>query len=176
MNATINKSIDQTLLDFSYEVGVFGFMNSQWAWPTIESLHFLGLCLLIGTIGIFDLRMLGVGKSISFSALHRLIPVGVSGYFLNVVTGSLFVLAAPAQYLYNPAFHTKMLFMLCAGLNMLIFYATTNRAVKNTPANVKLFARAKVIAIVSLACWIGVISAGRLITFFRPPYHWCFWC
>lgn len=36
--------------------------------------------------------------------------------------------------------------------------------------------RAMVIALVSLCCWTGVIVGGRLITFYRPPYFWCFWC
>jgi hypothetical protein len=37
-------------------------------------------------------------------------------------------------------------------------------------------ARARLIGFISLACWLGVITCGRLITFFRPPYHWCVWC
>lgn len=172
----MEKTLDEILLDFSYEVGIFNFMNSQWAWPTVESLHFLGLCLLVGTVGVFDLRLLGIGKSISYASLHRLIPVGVAGYCLNVMTGTLFFLAAPGQYLYNPAFQTKMFFMTLAGLNMLIFYVTTNKIVKQTSTNDTLVLRAKLIALVSLICWCAVISGGRLITFFRPPYHWCFWC
>ena len=35
------------------------FMHSLWGWPICESLHFLGLCLLIGAIGLFDLRLMG---------------------------------------------------------------------------------------------------------------------
>ena len=172
----MDKPIDQILLEYSYEFGVYGFMNSKWAWPMVESLHFIGLCLLIGAIGTFDLRMLGLGKNLSLSALHRLIPIGIAGYLLNLVTGTLFLLAAPGQYLYNPAFQTKISFMAVAGINMLFFYATTSRAVKQTPNNVGLMPRAKIIALVSLACWVGVISCGRLLTFFRPPYFWCFWC
>lgn len=172
----MSKSIDEILLEFSYQIGIYEFMNTKWAWPTIESLHFLGLCLLIGAVGTFDFRMLGVAKNISLAALHRLIPIGVFGFSLNVITGSLFFLAAPAQYLYNPAFQTKISFMMCAGINMLFFYATTSHAVKQTSENIGLMARAKLIAIISLICWAGVITGGRLITFFRPPYHWCFWC
>jgi hypothetical protein len=35
---------------------------------------------------------------------------------------------------------------------------------------------ARIIAVTSLACWIGVIICGRLLTFYRPPWHWCPWC
>ena len=172
----MSAPIDEILLRFSYDIGLYGLMNSRNVWPVVESLHFFGLCLLIGSVGIFDLRMLGIGRGISFAALHKLIPFGLVGYGINAITGFMFVLAAPGQYLYNPAFQTKLLFMLCAGINMLTYYATVNQRLKQTPDFDKAMVRAKIIAIISLVCWMGVISCGRLITFFRPPYHWCFWC
>lgn len=172
----MDKTIDQTLLQFAYDTGIFAFMNSKWAWPVTESLHFVGLCLLIGAVGTFDLRLLGIGKGISIVALHRLIPVGIAGFCLNLITGSLFFLAAPGQYLYNPSFQIKMAFMTCAGLNMVTFYLTTSKQVKGTPEFQVVLVRAKIIALVSLLSWVGVITCGRLLTFFRPPYFWCFWC
>lgn len=165
-----------TLLNFSQSTGIYWFMNSTWGWPIAESLHFFGLCLLIGTVGVFDLRMLGLAPEIPLAALHRLVPLGVVGYLLNVTTGTMFLTTAPDQYLFNPAVQSKFLLMLIAGLNMLFFYATTAHATRATPAFAQAPARARVIAAVSLACWLGVIVCGRLITYYRPPYHWCFWC
>ena len=52
-------------------------MHTWWAWPTAESLHFFGLSLLMGTVGLFDLRLLGFAKQIPLPALHRLIPWGI---------------------------------------------------------------------------------------------------
>ena len=75
---------------------VGAFVNDYtWAWPIAESFHFIGLCLLIGTVGLFDLRLLGIGKQIPLSALHRLIPWGIFGFAINVTTGSMFLAAAP---------------------------------------------------------------------------------
>jgi hypothetical protein len=51
-------------------------MNSAWGWPTVESLHFVGLSMLIGAVGLFDLRMLGLARGIPMGALHRMIPWG----------------------------------------------------------------------------------------------------
>jgi len=169
-------SIDQSILQFGYDIGVYTFMNTRWAWPFVESAHFIGLCLLIGAVGTFDLRMLGVAKGIPLATLHRFIPIGVAGYCLNLASGSLFFLAAPGQYLYNPSFQLKMLFMACAGINMLVFYTTTVKSVRNTQIGQSVIARAKTIALISIVSWMGVITCGRLLTFFRPPYHWCFWC
>lgn len=166
----------EAILQWSYDVGLFGFMNSQWGWPIIESLHFLGLSLLIGTVGLFDLRMLGVAKTPSLRVLHAFIPIGVVGFVLNVATGTMFFLSAPAQYLYNPAFQLKAMCLFIAGLNMVVFYLVSARSVLAKGPETDVPIPARVFAAVSLLAWIGVITFGRLLTFFRPPYHWCAWC
>ena len=168
--------MEQALLAFSHETGIFDFMHSPWGWPVVESLHFFGLSLLIGTVGVFDLRMLGLGSGIAYRHLHRLVPVGVLGYALNVVTGTMFLSSAPDQYLYNPAFQTKLGFMLLAGCNVLWFYTTCSTEVRATADFQTVRGRAKLIGTVSLLAWCAIIVCGRLITYYRPPYHWCFWC
>src|SRR5882762_10372022 len=57
-----------------------------WWWPMSETLHYLGLSLLLGTVGLFDLRVLGMAKGVSPRAIHRLIPWGVAGYAVKVLT------------------------------------------------------------------------------------------
>ncbi len=168
--------MEEALLNFSQQSGIYSIMGSRWGWPIIESLHFFGLCLLIGTVGLFDLRMLGFVRAIPLGAMHRLVHIGIAGYFLNVITGTMFFTSAPDQYLYNPAFQTKMLFMAGAGVNVLFFYKFCFGEVRNTRADQQVSTRARLMAGISLACWLGVITAGRLITFYRPPAYWCFWC
>lgn len=168
--------MEAQLLEFSRSLGIYGFLNSAWGWPVIESLHFIGLSLLLGTVGLFDLRLLGFGKSISLTALHKLVPFGVLGFLVNVVTGIMFVTTVPDQYLYNPAVQSKMLFIALAGINMLLFYRFSFRHISgDAPAPAQLN-KARIFALVSLMCWLGVITCGRLITFYRPPFYWCFWC
>jgi len=168
--------MEVALLDFSHATGIYGFMNSPWGWPVIESLHFIGLSLLLGTVGLFDLGVLGLAPSIPLPALHRLIPFGVGGYVLNVLTGVMFVSSVPDQYIYNPAFQSKLLCMALAGVNMLLFYTSCFRAVMQPSPSADTLRLARVFAVISLLCWAGVITGGRLITFYRPPFYWCFWC
>jgi uncharacterized membrane protein len=144
------------------------FMNSKWGWPATESVHFLGLSLLVGTIGAFDLRLLGVAKRIPIGALHRLVPWGVLGYIINICTGFLFLTIAPDQYIYNPSFHFKILFMMFAGVNILIFYSAVFRKVRVLGPGADAPLAAKMIGAASLSLWIGVIICGRLLTFYRP--------
>ncbi len=164
------------LSSIGHNTGIFAFMNTQWGWPAIESLHFIGLTLLLGTVGLFDLRLLGVGRGIEIAALHSLVPWGVAGFCLNVTTGFMFLVSDPGQYVYNPAFQMKLLAMLIAGTNLLVFYTLLAPQVRALPNAVVVPRSARLVALVSLLCWIAVISFGRLITFYRPPEFWCFWC
>lgn len=164
------------IAQWAREAGIAGLMTSRWGWPVAEVFHFFGLCLLFGAVGFFDLRMLGVARGVSLKSLHRLIPFGIAGFAISVTTGFLFVVTAPDQYLYNPALQTKLALMLLAGLNMVAFYFTAARGTWLTSDDAVPPARARVFGAISLACWVGVITCGRVITAFRPPWHWCFWC
>jgi len=120
---------------------------------------------------------MGLGKQIPLSALHRLIPWGVGGFIMNMLTGMCFLTTAGNQYMYNPAFHLKVLCMSIAGLNVLVFYTTMFKEVRTLGPGENAPLRARIVGGVSLTCWLGVIAFGRLLTFYRPPgYHWCFWC
>jgi hypothetical protein len=148
-------------------------MASPWAWPLSETLHFIGLCLLIGMVGIYDLRVLGLGKGLPLAALKRLIPWGVFGFVLCVITGALFVGGMGANLVGDNGYDVivrdvylqlKLLFILLAGINLLAFYLTgAARAVDALGPNDDAPLGAKVIAGTSLFLWLGVVVFGRLI-------------
>jgi hypothetical protein len=143
-----------------------------WAWPLGETLHFFGIILLIGGVGLFDLRLLGVAKGLPVATVRRLLPWGVTGFILCVVTGFMFVTGMRANVPSNPYdviksnpwLQLKFLFIGLAGLNLLTFYVTgLDRAVDKLGAGEDAPALAKVIAAASLFFWLGVIYFGRLI-------------
>jgi hypothetical protein len=152
-----------------YHTAIGQFMRSStWAWPTFESLHFLGMSLLLGTIGMFDLRLLGFARAVPVRAMHRLIPLGITGFLINISTGICFICGFPDQYLFNAAFRWKVVFITIAGLNVLFFYTAVFRRLEAETENRVPRLPARIVGGVSLAAWVGVMSAGRLITFFRP--------
>ena len=154
-----------------YYTPVGEFMrDSRWAWPVFESLHFFGMSLLIGTVGIFDLRLLGFARRVPLVALHRLIPFGITGFALNAATGICFICATPDQYIFNMAFRVKVTLIILAGFNVLFFYGRVFRRLAAQEESGGPPIRARLAGAVSLMAWIGVMSAGRLLTFFRPPY------
>ena len=144
------------------------FMRTDWGWPTIESIHFIGLTLLFGTIAVWDFRLLGLAKRVPIAEFHRLVPFAVVGFAINATSGSMFLMTEPNQYIYNPAFQLKMLLVGLAGLNVLIFYLAVFKRFKAPAPHLGTPGVARIFGAVSLICWIGVIICGRLITFYRP--------
>lgn len=151
--------------------GMVDFVNgSRWVWPICEIFHFVGMALLIGTVGLIDLRILGVAKGLSLEKLEKLVPIGLLGFSFNVVSGFMFVtggdLNSPQAYMNNLAFMLKMLAILIAGLNLAVYYfAGIAPQVRTTGPQQDAPMPAKVVAVVSLLMWFSVIFMGRLIMY-----------
>ena len=149
----------------------FVYLYEPWIWPACEIVHYIGLSLLLGTVGLFDLRVLGFAKAIPPRTIHRLVPWGIGGYLLNVATGIVFFFGHPDQYFYNDAGRLKALFMLVAGINVLVFYGTSAfPEMKALGPGADASARIKLIAGTSLAMWVAVLICGRMLTWFRPSF------
>jgi hypothetical protein len=141
-----------------------------WTWALCETLHFIALSLLIGTVGTFDLRLIGVLKDLPAGLTHRLIPWGVGAFLVSLLTGVLFVAGTPAQFLFNFAFWSKVVFLLIAGVNAALFYSTQFRTVRLLKAGEDAPRAAKIIGAVSLISWFFVMYWGRMLTFYRPAF------
>ena len=86
------------LIDWIYDTRLSWFItNYGWLWPINESLHFCALTVLAGTVGLFDLRVLGFVKGIAPSTLHATLPWGIAGFIVSVLTGVQFIFGAPEQ-------------------------------------------------------------------------------
>ena len=140
---------------------------TPWLWPLCETLHFIGLALLIGIAGLFDLRMLGLVRRVSLAAVMDLRGWAALGLGINLVTGLMFFVGAPDQYIRNPAWWAKVAFILIAGLNILAFELSSNAKAlvdrvgpgDNTPLRLKLAGG------VSLFSWFAVLYFGRMLPF-----------
>ena len=156
---------------FASVTPVAALLRTHWGWPAAESAHFIGLTLLFGPIAVWDLRLLGWGRRIPIGALHALVPWVLAGYAVTAISGVTFLMTEPVEYIYNPAFHYKVLFMTLAGLNALAFYKTVGRSTLSRGAGEEAPRAAKAMAVASLFFWVAVIICGRLLTFYRPG--WC---
>jgi len=139
--------------------------NSTWAFPTLQSLHFIGMTMLIGVVGAIDLRVLGVARGLPIHPLHRLLPLAFIGFGINLLTGLMFFAHDPFVYAYNMSFRIKMLLILVAGLNALWFQLGVFIDVDKWEPGIEASRLAKVISALSLLIWFAVITAGRFIAF-----------
>jgi hypothetical protein len=148
--------------------------GAWWILPLCESLHFIGMAMLVGVAGVVDLRILGLAKGLPLGPLQRLLPWAVLGFAINLVTGFLFFAGNPRQYIGPPlslSFVAKMLFIVLAGMNVVFFYATgLKRRADGVGAGHDAPFGAKVCAAVSLFLWIGVMYWGRMLQFFGKGF------
>jgi hypothetical protein len=143
-------------------------MDYRWVWPISEILHFCGLAVMVGTVGAFDLRLLGLAKGVAPATLHRSLRYGVAAFVLSAATGSLFIFGQPDQYFYNSAFKLKVIALLLLGLNVSLFYTLEARRVLALGPNDGVPLRAKLMAATSLTLLVSIMLFGRMLTFFRP--------
>jgi hypothetical protein len=160
------------LLQWLYQTGFSATLReSKWAEPIFESVHVLTLTLFLGFSVLLDLRLLGVllrRKRIS-EVLAQLNPLLMAGFTVMIVTGVLLFCGDPAAFYSTIFFRVKMIMLVLAGINVLVFNRTVGRRVQEWDQDASTPVGAKVAAILSLVLWAGIIAAGRGIAYALPP-------
>jgi len=135
--------------------------DHTWVWPTCETLHFVGLSILFGIVLTLDLRMLGVGKNtLSFEALYQLLPLGMLGFTLNLITGMMFFVAMPKQYT-GFLFFLKMMLVVFGAVNVLYFMVCKAPWAVNDGVDAPAFT--KLAAASAIIIWIAVLFCGHML-------------
>lgn len=143
-------------------------VNGQvWLWPSLETLHFIGLWLIFGVIVLVNARMLGLLTNTSYAALHRLLPWAALGLGVNIVTGMMFIIAAPGAYA-NPTFYWKIGLLVLAGINLI--YLTVFDGPWEVKAGDRAPARVRAMAASAIVLWIGVMYFGRMLPFLGDAF------
>jgi hypothetical protein len=139
---------------------------SDWAFPTIESVHVIAVVLVVGTIAIVDLRLIGIAsraRAVTDVLKDCLSCVWIAFGFA-VLSGSLMFISGAHSYAHNVPFQAKMALMLLAGVNMLVFETVVVRDVARWDVNQPSFA-ARISGALSLTFWIAIVAFGRWIGF-----------
>jgi hypothetical protein len=150
---------------FARSIGgtIAGNTGIGWLWPACEAIHFVGLCMLFAVVLAVDLRILGMAKGLSFQSLYQLLPFGMLGFVINLITGMLFFLAAPGQYVNNVEFHRKVIFIILAGINVLYFMLVDETWAVGPDDDAPF--RAKFAAASAIFIWLGVLYYGHMLPF-----------
>jgi hypothetical protein len=143
--------------------------ESEIAYSIIESVHVWSLVLFFGLAIVFDLRLLGWAfQKVPVSEFsRRLLPWTILGFVLMVISGTLLVYAIPVRTYQSLFFRFKVILMLLAGINVLIFHSRIFPGVTEWDNDAKPPRPARIAGAVSLVLWIGVVVSGRMIA-----YNW----
>lgn len=141
--------------------------KSTWMYPIVEIFHILGFVILVGAAVMFDLRVLGLGRGLSVSALARhLLRWSWAGVALVVPAGVMMFSAHATEFATNPAFLLKLGLIGLAGANVAFFHLGPYRLAGAWDAAGPAPGAARAAAALSIAIWVAVITCGRLIAYF----------
>ena len=149
------------LLEWLNTSALANAMNGpEWAFPVVETFHFIGFALLIGTIAIVDLRLLGWGmrRQTPSQLVTDLAPWTLAGLVLMLTTGPAMFTADALVYYFNPSFRLKI---ICLFVAIVFNYTVHLKVARSDNASIV----GKVVACLSLALWTGVLTGGRFIAF-----------
>lgn len=143
-----------------------GIKESSLLFPIIEGSHIMALSFSVGMIMILDMRLLRISfrsETVS-SIMEQLMPFTLAGFAVEMLTGLLLFLTQAVKAYGNTFFRIKMILLVLAGINALYYQvkyypkmAEWDRTA--TPLGVRI------IAVMSLALWAGVIACGRTMAY-----------
>ena len=162
------------MMDFFQWLETTGFSTwvrespSIFAFPVILLFHTVGMALCVGVSAGINLRILGFAPSLPLSPLQRLFPILWLGFWVNAITGTVLVMQDASNKLRNVDFFVKMAFI---ALSLVVLRMIKNRVFKDPQLDrAPLASNVKVLAIVSLVCWLGAITCGRLLAYVEPGW------
>ncbi len=141
--------------------------GSTWGYPIIETVHILGFVVLVGAAFMFDLRLLGVSRSLPVTGMARhLLRYSRIGALVVVPSGLLLFIASATDLAASPVFRLKLVLIAAAATNAAVFHLITFPSVGAWNRDAPTPAAARLSAVLSLVLWTGVLRCDRLIAYF----------
>jgi hypothetical protein len=140
---------------------------SLWIFPTLEIAHVAAIAVVLGSIARVDLRLVGlVSRDRAISDIsHEMLPWTWVGFAFATIFGVLLFVGQPVRYVEVAFFDAKIILILLAGLNMLVFEYLTRTGIGMWDRAAVPPIQVRLAGGLSLAFWISVAICGRLIGF-----------
>jgi hypothetical protein len=139
--------------------------ESLWGYPLLETIHSIGMAMLIGALGLINLRVLGYKPDLPLLHIRQLLPLAWLGFTLNAVSGSLLFTSDAVYFFESYTFRIKMVLILLGGINAALLGQRVFRDAADAAPAAPPSASTKWIAVTSLVFWFGAVCAGRLIAY-----------
>jgi hypothetical protein len=139
--------------------------ESLWGYPLLETIHTLGMAMMIGSLGLINLRVLGYKPELRIFDTRALLPLAWLGFTLNAISGTLLFTSDAVYFWGKYTFRIKMVLIILGGINAaLLGQRAFREAAASAPAAASRLST-KWIAVSSLVFWFGAVIAGRLIAY-----------
>ncbi len=137
--------------------------ESQLMFPLIEGTHLLGLALMMAPVAMLDLRLTGVlwKDEPATKIRNQFLPITFTGFGVMIVTGLLLFWSEAVKCWSSPYFKIKLMMLVVAGLNALVFHSTIDRKITEWEKDSTPPFRARAAGVLSLVLWTAVIFTGR---------------
>jgi hypothetical protein len=142
--------------------------EGDWSFAVIETVHILGLGFSVGTIVWVDLRLIGLAmrRERVTDVISGLEPWAMGGFVVMFLSGIMLLLAEPLKAYSRLAFRLKVVMLILAAMNVLVFHRGVYRTIAQWDEAEVLPWQAKVSGYLSLILWLGIIIAGRWTAYF----------
>lgn len=137
----------------------------RWMYPAFETAHYLGIAMLVGGIMLIDLRLLGIAKTLPLRSMIGLVRWVWVGFIVNLLSGSMIFIYGAEGFAASPAFRLKMVLMLLAGINAMIFTIAAARSGDTWLDSGNVPTAIKGVATASFVLWLGVVTTGRWMAY-----------
>jgi hypothetical protein len=140
--------------------------ESLWGYPILETIHTIGMAMMIGSLGLINLRVLGYKPELPLLDVRQLLPLAWIGFTLNAISGTLLFTSDAVYFSGKYTFWIKMILIVLGGINAALLGGRVFReAAAGAPAPSPTLTGTKWIAALSLVFWFGAVIAGRLIAY-----------
>ena len=141
--------------------------NVSWIIPTVQSIHIVCVSIVFSSALMIDLRMLNIlGRSQPTGAYaQRFMPWIWTTLIVLLLSGATLIIGEPTRSLENPSFQIKMVLLILAMIVTLVIQRPLAGAEGYWDQANRRKALAKLVAVLSLCLWIGIIFAGRWIAY-----------
>ena len=137
--------------------------ESLWLFPAVETVHIAGFSILVGSVVLFDLRILGFSRALPVRLLARhLLPWSMGALLLIVPSGLMMFSSAATELIDNRAFLIKMLLLVLAGANAAAFHLRWFRGAAAGDQHAPAPGGARLQAAASILLWVSIITCGRM--------------
>lgn len=138
--------------------------GSALAYPVANTLHLLGLVMLVGGIGVVDLRLAGLFRALPPEPLSRaLTPIALAGLALMVPTGAIMFAADAASLAGSAVFRWKLALIAAALANAVAFRLLWRRRLAIWDDDPPVAGR--IMAAASILLWLTIGALGRAIAY-----------